>query len=150
MRGRNLMLGVVIVLACQAQAALAEQAAGGGAGSTPPGRNLETSGIPTVAAVAALEREALDAHDRGDCETAVGLLELYSAAANRLATLIHVGHAPLGDSSRGSGLPMERLEEGARYETKSNEYKEKRNHAYIMQAECLDRLGRPATAIAVV
>lgn len=111
-----------------------------------PGENL-----PTVETVAALEKEANDLFASGDCETALPKIVDYYTAANMLANIIRRGVQPYYgagyDDKKGVNLGSD-LQDLVVAENTSNSYIGKRNVAWVMEAECLVKLGKHDEAVA--
>jgi len=98
-------------------------------------------GIPTVALVDELESKAKALVAAGDCKAAVPALELFGRHANTLANLVSAGLQPY----YGAGYDeRKRVSVGdlVKYESLANDYKQKRNRAIVLQAECAMKLGQ--------
>lgn len=110
---------------------------------------IGTDGIPTAASVATLEQQAQAAVAAGDCNQAVELLDKFAHKANALANLIGSGLQPYYDASYDSrkGFSYFKLSGLVPAEKLANEYRAKRNHAMIMQAECFTKLGETDRAV---
>lgn len=101
-------------------------------------RSKDAGGIPTVGSVARLRGTAEDLFNAGNCAQALPALDKYARQTNYLANLISDSVQPFYAAPRGekrhidhtSLLPFENL---------SNLYKDKRNKAFLMQAECYEQ-----------
>ena len=107
--------------------------------------------FPTVEKVASLEKEANDLFSSGDCETALPKIISYYSAANQLSNVIRRGVQPYYDASyddKENADFSRDINELAAAETASNSLVKKRNIAWVMEAECLVKLGRQDEALA--
>jgi hypothetical protein len=107
--------------------------------------------VPTVSTVAALEKQARDLYDSGNCKAAVDALDQFGNEANRLSNLIARGLQPFYAASYDkrqefSGAAVQRL---VPLEKLGNDYKAKRNQAIVEEAECLVKLNNKEKAAAM-
>ena len=104
--------------------------------------------VPTVPAVATLEQQALAAFQGGDWKTAVDALDRYAKAANGLSNYIAQGQKPYYTASFDDRklVPPAQLAKLVPLERLGNDYKEKRNRAMVMEAECLVKLNDTSKA----
>jgi|AntAceMinimDraft_16_1070373.scaffolds.fasta_scaffold51747_3 tetratricopeptide (TPR) repeat protein len=108
-------------------------------------------GVPTVSSVATLEDKALGLFNEGKYRPAMEALEAFSKHANWLSNLISSGLDPFYGASYDDrkGFSYAKLQPLIQYESMGNEYKTKRNHAMVMQAECAVILGDKTKAVAL-
>lgn len=105
-------------------------------------------GLPTVQSVGELEKQTQASFAAGDCKSAVETLDKFARQSNALANLIAGGLEPFYDASydeRKKFSPV-RLQQLIPFEESANKYKQKRNEAMVMQAECFVKLGEPKKA----
>ena len=108
---------------------------------------VEELGLPTVSKVDALEAKAASLFSAGNCEEAISALREYARQANSIANFISRGLEPYYDASRDEkkefGLKVRPL---IPFEKRANGYREKRNRAMVMEAECQAKVGNPKEA----
>jgi len=115
-------------------------------------KQVKDLGIPTVSEVAALESKANDLYAAGEWKEAAAAFDQFARKANWLANLIVAGLQPYYDASYDArkNIGYAKLQPLIPIESKANLYKEKRNHAMVMRAECLAKLGDNPQAISVL
>jgi hypothetical protein len=120
-------------------------------------KKLKELGIPTISSVDKSEKNANALFDSGKCESAVPALKKYADEANHLANLLSSQINPYygadHDEKKYFGIldkekPL--AQELGRLEKTSNEYKMKRNKAYVMMGECLNKLGKHKESVAIL
>jgi hypothetical protein len=115
-------------------------------------KQVKDLGVPTVSEVAALESKANDLYAAGEWKEAAVALDQFARKANWLANLIVAGLEPYYGASYDDrkNIGYANLQPLIPIEAKANAYKEKRNHAMVMRAECLAKLGDNAQAVSVL
>lgn len=116
-------------------------------------RKIDEHGIPTPAHVAELELQAKALLDTGDCEAAVPALEEYAKQANWLANIVAAGLEPFYRASYDDRKKVIRRPSAralTKYEDLANQYKQKRNRAMVMEAECLVEIRRREEAVGLL
>lgn len=115
-------------------------------------KQIEEVGIPTKSSVDALEAEARDLFNQGNCEDAIPLLVTYAKRSNYLANLISGGLEPFYSASYDDrkSFRISTIPGLASYERQANNYKRKRNIAFAMQGECLIKMGKYEEAVPVL
>jgi tetratricopeptide (TPR) repeat protein len=108
-------------------------------------------GVPTMSSVKAIKDQASAAFEDGQYEAAIPLLQQWARKANWLANIINAGLEPFYNASYDDtkNFPFDRITMLLVYETAANSLKRDRNHAMIMEAECLVALGRPDEAVSL-
>lgn len=114
-------------------------------------RQVAELGIPTLASVREAASEAQALFDQGEYEKAVDALDRWARSANWLSNLIAQGLEPFYSASYDDrkAFPYARLDALVRYETLVNDLRRQRNHAMVLRAEALVRLGRTDEAVSV-
>lgn len=109
-------------------------------------------GVSTVSEVSMLEGRAKQLFETGDCKAAIEALDQFARKANWLANLIAAGIQPYYGASYDDrkNFSHSKLQALVPIENKANEYKEKRNRAMVMRAECLVKLGQKQEAVALL
>lgn len=107
-------------------------------------------GIPTVEEVNGLEETAKKSFESGNCKAAVDDLDLYAKKANHLANLIVAGLEPFYGASYDDRKAFRDVRSLIPLENLANDYKDKRNRAMVMRAECLFELGQTEEGIGVM
>ena len=113
---------------------------------------IEEYGVPTCSSVAELEAKAMNLFTQGNYVAAMEALEAFAKHANWLANIIVAGLEPFYGASyddRKSFPYYSRGDALIEFERRANEYKTKRNHAMVMQAECAVQLGVTTQAVAM-
>lgn len=112
---------------------------------------VEEYGIPTRESVAALGEKAKALFDAGDYAQAEPALAEWAHQANWLSNIIVRGLEPFYSAGYDDrkAFPAARIRLISPYERMANEYKTDRNHALVMQAECLVRTNQPERAVSV-
>ena len=112
-------------------------------------RLVEEYGVPKQGRVDVLGTQAEELFSQGNWAEALRALEESARQANWLANLIVAGLEPYYGASYDDkkGFSSSKIMELATFETLANKYKEKRNHAMVMQAECHVKLGDTESAV---
>jgi tetratricopeptide (TPR) repeat protein len=148
-----LCAAVVVALATTAPAALAQEPAD----PTDLGtyqRLVDEGLFPTVENVATAKRAAEAAVVAGNCSDAIPLLDAYIRMANWHSNLLFQGLRPFYSASNSAQTEFFRSQSQSerdrliRHEQLVNDYRQDRNHAYVLKAECLVELDRPSEALA--
>ena len=98
-------------------------------------------GIATPSVISGLESKAKTLVAANDCRNAIPALETFARQANTLANLITAGLQPFYGASDDDRRRAS-VGELAKYESLANDYKAKRDHAVVLQAECAAKLGQ--------
>ena len=106
---------------------------------------IEKDGFPTLSKVGELEISANNAFKSGDCDAAIPIIVEYYTNANKLGNAIKQGLEPFysagykerEQTSLGDEIPLLVAAEG-----EFNKLVRRRNAAWVMEAECLIKLGR--------
>jgi tetratricopeptide (TPR) repeat protein len=106
-------------------------------------------GVITQPQVDALERKANELFNNGKYKEAIPALEEFAKKANWLANLIAASLKPYYGASYDDkkSYPYSELEPLIPLESLANSYKKKRNIAFVMQAECLIKIGDNESAV---
>lgn len=109
------------------------------------------SSLPTPASVTTLKTNAQALVTADKCADALPVLEAWAQQANWMANLVTAGLQPFYSSSANDrrSLDLKAYDVLTPMERMSNEYKDERNLASVMRAECLVKLNRPGEAAAV-
>jgi len=113
-------------------------------------KRITELGLPTVEGVAALEKDAGELFSRQECAKAVAALDRFARQANWLANLISAGLQPFYSASYDARKNFSQVSQLAPYETLANKYKEKRDRAVVMEAECLLQLGQKERGVGML
>ena len=112
----------------------------------------EGTGFPMFYELADQEDMARTTFESGDCDEALPLILKYSIGANKMANIIKQGVAPYYDASRDDKADImrknrTRFEQLVKAENTSNALIYKRNEFWVMEAECLLKIGDREAAI---
>ena len=112
---------------------------------------IEEIGVPSLQYVSELDSVSLNLFQSGNCEEALPALEAYAKNANWLANIVSSGLEPYYGASYDSrkDYPYSALRPLIPYESIANGLKRKRNHSFVMQAECHEILGNRNQAVAL-
>lgn len=112
---------------------------------------IDELGVPTMSSVKAIKDQANAAFESGQHEAAIPLLQEWARKANWLANIISAGLEPFYNASydKTKNFPLNRMTMLLVNETSANSLKRDRNHAMIMEAECLVALGRQDEAVSL-
>jgi len=115
-------------------------------------KKIEELGVPTASEVRALEEKAKEFYAKMDWKNAVSALEEYAKKANWLSNLISAGMKPFynADYDKRKKFPYSKLQLLIPLEKEANDYRQKRNRAIVMQAECLVKLGEKGKAVSLL
>lgn len=110
---------------------------------------VEELGIVTKPQVDALETKAKELFSNGKYNEAIPVLEEFARKANWLANLISANLDPYYGASydERKSYPYNKLKPLIPLESLANSYKQKRNIAFAMQAECFIKIGEKEEAI---
>ena len=113
---------------------------------------VQELGVPTVQSVDQLERRATELYTSEKWNEAESALDEYAKQANWLSNLIAGGLQPYYDASYDDreSFPHARLLKLIPLESLGNQYKEKRNRAMVMRAECFVNLGQTEKAVSLL
>lgn len=108
-------------------------------------------GIPTDEAVRQIADKAQALFNEGDYEKALPVLQEWARKANWLANIVAAGLEPFYSASYDDrkNFPYQRISLLVPFENTANDLKTQRNHALIMQAECLVHLNRADEAMGI-
>jgi len=112
---------------------------------------IDELGVPTVNSVNELEVNSERLFDEGNCEEALPVLESFAKNANWLSNIIATGIEPYYGASYDSrdNFPYRKLKPLIPLEEQANLLRSKRNHSFVMQAECHEKLGNKEQAVAL-
>lgn len=110
---------------------------------------VEELGIVTKPQVDALETKAKELFSNGKYNEAIPVLQEFARKANWLANLISANLDPYYGASydKRKSYPYDKLKPLIPLESLSNSYKQKRNIAFAMQAECFIKIGDKEEAV---
>ncbi|WP_339144434.1 hypothetical protein [Pseudoalteromonas galatheae] len=113
---------------------------------------VEELGVITKPKVDALEEQAKELFNSGNCKGAIPVLIEYSKKSNWLANMIAATLDPYYGASYDDrkGYSYDKLKPLIPLESLANDYKKKRNIAFAMQGECLVKTGDNKGAIPVL
>jgi tetratricopeptide (TPR) repeat protein len=108
-------------------------------------------GIPTKESVEQLSVKAAQLFDTKDYKNALPALQEFEKQSNWLANLISTGLKPYYSASYDDrkSFPYNKSRNLIAYEKLSNDLKSRRNHAMVLEAECLVYLGNFKDAVSV-
>src|ERR1044071_2796482 len=110
-------------------------------------KRVEESGVPTPQAVQQLQEKPVAlAHD-SKWQEAAAAYEAYARASNWLANLIQAGMDPFYHASYDDPQNYSIKQRDIQLENLSNSYKDKRNEATVLQAECYISLNDTQKAV---
>lgn len=114
-------------------------------------KEISDLGVPTTKDVEDAATKAQQLFESGNYEEALPALEEWARKANWLANIISGALEPFYSASYDArkSFPWSRLNLLTSYERTANRLKSDRNHAMVMQAECLVKLGRTTQAVGI-
>lgn len=114
-------------------------------------KEISDLGVPTTKDVEDAATRAQQLYESGNYEEASPALQEWARKANWLANIISGALEPFYSASYDARkqFPYYKLKNLTPYESAANQLKTDRNHAMVMQAECLVRLGRTTEAVGI-
>jgi Asp-tRNA(Asn)/Glu-tRNA(Gln) amidotransferase A subunit family amidase len=105
-------------------------------------KRIQEQGLPTAPRVDAAWEKAHKLFESGACDQAAPLLKKFSRDANALSNYIAVGLEPFYGASYDDRDRFHVTDELVSAERRANVYRELRNRAMVMIAECAVKAGR--------
>ncbi|NLM31082.1 MAG: hypothetical protein GX216_11815 [Methanomicrobiales archaeon] len=112
---------------------------------------ISALGVPTTKEVEDLAAKAKQLFESGNYEEALPALQEWARKANWLANIVSGALEPFYSASYDARkqFPYDKVKNLTPYESAANRLKLDRNHAMVMQAECLVKLDKPTEAVGI-